>query len=54
MITEICVSAEELNQTLEYVSLISGAGNNKSKGKEKDAKQLSGVLKITALSLIHI
>lgn len=50
MITEICVSAEELNQTLEYVSLISGAGNNKSKGKEKDAKQLSGVLKITAIS----
>ena len=50
MITEICVSAEELNQTLEYVSLISGAGNNKSKGKEKDAKQLSGVLKITATS----
>ena len=52
MAVEICVSADELKQTLEYISLISGAGSNKAKKKDKndDLKQLSGTVKITAVS----
>ena len=50
MITEICVSANELKQTLEYVSLISGAGGGKGKKKDESVQQMSGVLKITATS----
>lgn len=49
MFTEICVSAEELKQTLEYVSLINGGGG-KGKKKDDNPQQLSGVLKITAVS----
>ena len=50
MNTEICVSAAELKQTLEYVSLISGAGGGKGKKKDDNIQQMSGVLKITAVS----
>lgn len=52
MAVEICVSADELKQTLEYISLISGAGGGKSKKKDKndDIKQTVGLVKITATS----
>lgn len=50
MNTEICVSAEELKQTLEYVSLISSSGGGKGKKKDDSIQQMSGVLKITAVS----
>ena len=50
MAVEICVAADELKQTLEYISLISGAGGGKAKKKDKgdDIKQTAGLVKITA------
>lgn len=50
MSTEVCVSAEELKQTLEYVSLIGATGGGKGKKKDDDTQQVSGVLRITAAS----
>lgn len=52
MAVEICVAADELKQTLEYISLISGTGAAKGKKKDKteDIKQTAGLVKITAVS----
>ena len=52
MSVEICVAADELRQTLEYISMISGTGASKSKKKDKsdDLKQTAGIVKITAVA----
>ncbi|MGM9582193.1 MAG: hypothetical protein ACI3WU_00550 [Phascolarctobacterium sp.] len=48
MAVKIVVSAEELNKTMEYMSLISGAVPGKS--KKDDLNQAAGSMKITAVS----
>lgn len=48
MTVKIVVSAEELNKTMEYVSLISGAAPGKK--KNDDIVQAVGSMKITAVS----